>query len=152
MSHGRLFLNNSIDLPQDFTANWVKPAQNNDNSMIMVDRDGQAIYVSAGGTRHLNGRMEHCGCLLPDQTFMLGSSDRQRLLQLTLPDCSVKGYVAPNSLRPYSRNKNRWIFACTTKPVQLLQVDNRGNVFRVTLTGRRGRKEVILMTDKSGMR
>ena len=152
MRYGRLYLNNAVALPDGFNISWGMPVQKGSDSLIMTDREGRALYVSAGGHRFLNGRMENHGCLLPDQTFLLGSSERKRLNRLVFPDGSVTGHIEPNSLRPHSINKTRWLFARTTSPIQVLQVDNRGNVFKITLTGRRGRKEAVLITDKSGIK
>ena len=44
------------------------------------------------------------------------------------------------------------VFARTGNPQECIQIDERGNVFRLILQGRRGRKNTILIVNKTGMR
>ena len=147
-----LFLEKSIALPDEFTPVWHLTLPNIANGILLQDKEGKGFVVSSGGVVPITTRLEPYGCMLPDHTLLVGISDRFRINNIILPDCSVKRYFAPLSLRPFTRNKTLFLFARTTNPIETIIVDDRGNVFKFTLTGRRGRKTVMVLSDKTGVR
>lgn len=148
-----LFLEKSIGLPDDFEAVWTLSLPMLPNGVMLQNREGKGLIVSSGGVVPLEFRCEPHGCVLPDQSLLLGSSGRSSLLRnVVLPDCRVRGSYNPASIRPSSRNKILAIFPRTTKPVETIYVDSRGNVFKLVFSGRRGRKISVLLCDKTGLR
>ncbi len=147
-----LFLEKSLNLPNDFTPVWRLNLPHISNGVLVQDKEGRGYVISSGGLVPIADRLEPYGCVLPDKTLLAGISEKSRINNITLPDCSVSRYFAPSSLRPFNRNKTLFIFSRTTTPQETIILDERGNVFRLALSGRRGRKTVILLTDRTGVR
>ena len=147
-----LFLESSIALPEKFIPVWYMTLPHISNGILLQDKEGKGLFVSSGGVVPLADRLEPYGCVLSDHTVLTGISERARINNITLPDCSVKRYFAPSSLRPLNRNKTIFLFARSAKLPETILVDSRGNVFKFTLTGRRGKKSTVLLVDKTGVR
>lgn len=147
-----LFLEKSLPLPAGFTPVWTLALRQPANSAVIVDNNGKALFVFSGGTMPLQEKVEPYGCLLPDNQVMLGCSRQMQIMRMHFPSADPQGYITPNTLRPANRNKTFKLFARTTNPVQLIQLDERGNIFQITLTGRRGKKNPVMLVDKSGIR
>lgn len=152
INHNGLFLEKSVELPENFSAIRHLGVPQMANTLMLVDKNGKAFMVTPGGTVPLKNRMEPYGCAMAGNFVLFGSGDRNRIHKISLPDCSVQGYLAPNSLRPYSRNKTTYVFSRTATPPQLILLDERGNIFRIVMTGRRRKKNVLLLVDKNGIR
>lgn len=151
-NHNGLFLEKSIELPAEFTAVWHLGVSQVANTLFLVDANGKALMVTPGGVVPVQERMEPYGCAVPGNTVWLGSSDRNKIKSISIPDCNVLNTLTPNSLRPHSRNKVRSIFFRTAVPPQIILLDERGNIFQIIVTGRRGKKTVLLLVDKNGIR
>ena len=147
-----LFLEKSLMLPDNFTTVWELGLPNLPNGVLVQNKDGKGLVVTSGGVVPIAARLEPYGCMLSDRTLLAGTADRSRIDNITLPDCAVSRYFAPSSLRPFSRNKTIFIFPRTTSPQEIIILDERGNVFKLALSGRRGRKTVLLLTDRTGVR
>ena len=148
-----LFLDNSIELPGKCTPAWMMPIPNRASSVIIIDTNNDGYLLSSGGLIPLNGRFAPHGCALQDGTVLLGTLDRSpRLNKLALPGGEVKGYIVPSTLRPLNRNKTFAVFARSGNASECIQLDEQGNVFKLTVTGRRGRKNTILIVNKTGLR
>ena len=147
-----LYLEHTVQLPAYFSPAWAEVIPSINNTAAAVSREGRGIYVSPGGFAALPGKLEPYGAVLPAGQIIIGSSDRMKLAHIHLPGAILKGFYAPNSLRPHNRNKTRFLFARRTTPAELIQVDERGNVFKITLSGRRGRKTALLLVDKNGIK
>ena len=152
ISRDSLFLERSMTLPDEFAPVWQLSLPIIPNGMLLQNRDGKGMVISSGGIVPLDFRVEPYGCILPDKSVLIGTGNRSRINNLILPECSVKHFYAPAAMRPISRNKVLYIFPRTTKPVETILVDDHGNVFKLALQGRRGRKSVVLLTDKTGVR
>ena len=139
-------------LPDNFTTVWELGLPNLPNGVLVQNKDGKGLVVTSGGVVPIAARLEPYGCMLSDRTLLAGTADRSRIDNITLPDCAVSRYFAPSSLRPFSRNKTIFIFPRTTSPQEIIILDERGNVFKLALSGRRGRKTVLLLTDRTGVR
>ena len=148
-----LYLESSIEFPENYQPVWMMSVSNRGNTAVAVDAEGKGFLISAGGLVALNGRIATHGCPLPDGTILLGTVERYpKLNNITLPGGEVKSYITPSTLRPSSRNKTLAVFARTGNPQECIQIDERGNVFRLILQGRRGRKNTILIVNKTGLR
>ena len=147
-----LYLEHTVQLPAYFSQAWAAVVPGIANAAVFVDNNGRGIYVSPGGYVTLPGKLEPYGVALSGNQVIIGSSDRMKLANIILPDAILKGFYAPNSLQPHNRNKTRFLLARKTTPAELIQVDERGNVFKITLTGRRGRKTVLLLVNKHGIK
>lgn len=148
-----LFLENSIELPGKCTPAWMMPIPNRASSVIIIDTNSNGYLLSSGGLIPLNGRFAPHGCALQDGTVLLGTLDRSpRLDKLSLPGGEVKGYIVPSTLRPLNRNKTFAVFARSGNASECIQLDEQGNVFKLTVSGRRGRKSTILIVNKTGLR
>lgn len=148
-----LFLDNSVELPANYKAAWFMCISSRSNSALTVDGDGKALFISPGGLMPLTGRFAPYGCTLPDGTVLMGTVERlPRVNNIILPGGDVKGYIVPASLRPLNRNRTFAIFASTAKVPEFIQLDERGNVFKLSMSSRRGRKSSILIVNKTGFR
>ncbi len=147
-----LFLEHKLALPGNFTPAWSAVVPDIANGVVAISPEGKGVYFSPSGRADLPGKLDAYGCILPGNQIITGSFERMKLAHIQLPDGILKGFYAPNSLRPHNRNKTRFLFARRTTPAELIQVDERGNVFKITLTGRRGRKAVLLLVDKQGIK
>ena len=147
-----LFLEHTLAIPGNFTPAWSAVIPDIANGVTAISPQGKGIYFSPSGIVNLPGKLDTYGCVLPDNQIIAGSSEHMKMAHILLPEGVSKGFYAPNSLRPHNRNKTRFLFARGTTPAELIQVDERGNVFKITLTGRRGRKAVLLLVNKQGIK
>ena len=152
LNHNGLFLEKSVELPHGFNAVWHLGVPQVANTLFLVDGQGKALMVTPGGTVPIQERMESYGCAMPGNAVCFGTSNRGKVNTVSIPDCRVVNSLAPNSLRPHSRNKTLCIFYRTAVPPQLILLDERGNIFKIIMTGRRGKKAALLLVDKNGIR
>ena len=82
---------------------------------------------------------------------MVGLELKGRLLPVELPDGTPGKAVAPGLLRPVNRNESLFLFSRTATPWEVIQLDRRGNVFKLTINPKRWRKELLLLTDKTAL-
>ena len=148
-----LYLESSLEFPENYQPVWMMSVSSRGNTAVAVDAEGKGFLISAGGIVPLNGRIATHGCPLPDGTILLGTVERYpKLNNIAIPGGEVKSYITPSTLRPSSRNKTLAVFARTGNPQECIQIDERGNIFKLILQGRRGRKNTILIVNKTGLR
>ena len=148
-----LFLDGSMALPGNFEAVWCMGGPPQSNSAVIMDKNGKGFFVTPGGVMPLSGRLEPYGCVLQDNTILIGTVARSpRINNIVLPGGEVKRYLTPSKLRPFSKNRTLAIYSRTAAIPEIILLDDRANVFKVVLSGRVGRKSEILIVNKTGMR
>ena len=151
-SKGAMF-SNSIQLPPDFAPDWLLAVPPDNKSVIAAVRNGQALYINGGEFREIAAKAGAFGCIMPaNDQLLLGLAVRGRISRMELPDCREILRINPGEFRPVNRNDTLRLFGRTGKVLEAIQVDVRGNVFRLLITDRRGSKRPLLLVDKRGVR
>ena len=148
-----LFLDTSVKLPENYEADWCMAGPPQSNSAIVMDKNGNGLFVTSGGVMPLSGRLEPYGCVLPDGTILIGMVARSpRINNIVLPGGEIKRYFSPSNLQPTTRNRTLAIYSRTAEIPEIILLDDRANVFKIVLTSRSGRKSPVLIVNKTGMR
>lgn len=95
---------------------------------------------------------EYAAAYVPERVILI--ENRMRALEMfRLPDIAVKKKYEPRKMRPASRNDNTFFaFVPGKKSSALILADHRGNLWKILLTGKRGKKLPVLMVDDTGIR
>lgn len=90
---------------------------------------------------------------IPNGTFLLENRVREFAL-FKLPRLNSVSKYSPRRMSPASKNDNTALFFLPGKKSvpQLLLADHRGNLWRLELVGKRGKKYPVLLVDETGIR
>ena len=133
---------------------------------IMVDEKGEKMVLFSTGNPallligssfiRLNNIVcgEVAAADIKRNTLLLENRKRElELFELAAPVPDSKAKYAPLKMRPVVRNDNTALFFMPDKSgKKLLLADHRGNLWRLDLTGKRGKKYPLLIVDETGIR
>lgn len=141
-------------------------AQESFSRCIMVDEKGEKMVLFSTGNPallligssfiRLNNIVcgEVAAADIKRNTLLLENRKRElELFELAAPVPDSKAKYAPLKMRPVVRNDNTALFFMPDKSgKKLLLADHRGNLWRLDLTGKRGKKHPLLIVDETGIR
>ncbi|MDR0932445.1 MAG: hypothetical protein LBM70_05420 [Victivallales bacterium] len=147
----KLELLHSRELPENFTPDNAISITDNASNLLFFDAVGKA-YLYIGETfRQLDGKFTGAGCCrVADGKLFLGIQQKEAINFYQMPnDLDPQSVGVPGELRPRTGGRNFKIFVRTTSTdPELIVIDNRANIFELTVKPRRWQKRLIFEASK----
>ena len=136
----------SRELPEDFTPVFGLLPFDSADTLILADASGKALLFSNGMQRPLTDQFSGITCSrATDRKLFLCIKPKESISLYQLPNETTPSVtVSPGELRPLNRNDNFRLFplAGSGEP-ELLLIDNRANIFRLSVQPRRWKKSTL---------
>lgn len=136
----------SRELPEDFTPVFGLLPFDSADTLILADASGKALLFSNRMQRQLTDQFSGIACHhAADRKLFLCIKPKESISLYQLPNETTPSVtVSPGELRPISRNDNFRLFtlAGSGEP-ELLLIDNRANILRLSVLPRRWKKSVL---------
>ncbi|MBS1368661.1 MAG: hypothetical protein HPZ91_01785 [Lentisphaeria bacterium] len=141
----------SREIPEDFKPSRAIAASDDASVLVFLDPSGKAYLYAGGIFRALDGKVTGTGCCrLADRKLFLGIQQKEAVSLYSLPnEVEPQATCAPGELRPRMTGRNFRLFVRTsTAEPELILIDNRANIFELTVKPRRWQKRLLFEAAK----
>ena len=141
----------SRKIPDDFKPSRALAANNDASVLIFLDPSGKGYLYAGGIFRRLEGRVTGIGCCrVADRKLFLGIEQKESINLYLLPnEIEPEATCSPGELRPRMAGRMFRLFPRTSSAEpELILVDNRANIFLLTVKPRRWQKRLIFEAPK----
>ena len=141
----------SREIPTDFEPSRAIAADNDASTLVFLDPSGSGYLYAGGVFRRIEGKLTGLGCCrTADRKLFLGIQQKEAINLYQLPnEIEPQATCSPGELRPRMTGRNFRFFARTsTSEPELILIDNRANIFNLTVKPRRWQKRLIFEAPK----
>ena len=141
----------SREIPTDFEPSRAIAASDDASILVFLDPSGKAYLYAGNIFRRIEGRVTGIGCCrAADRKLFLGIEQKESICLYNLPtEVEPQTTCSPGDLRPRTTGRNFRLFVRTsTAEPELILIDNRANIFELTVKPRRWQKRLIFEAPK----